>query len=188
MDEQQTDSRSDREARVKKTVLILATISIFVLLFNFAEATEKIEIDTKIKKIASYLNMPGGPGADGEIMFNLLLEAILEAAPKTGFPPEFFESIEKAKGISDSTSFLNPDCFVYLHKAYRLVNSGNDFQMPGCISEVQDAVNYVKIELAAARENLKTDNPDGCVKKLLIVTIMIVTPMHARLIPELDPL
>jgi len=165
---------------MRKTVIILTVISIFVLISNFVEATDKAEVDAKIKKVASYLDKPEGPGADGKIMFTLLLEAILQAAPETGFPPEFTENMEKAKNISDSKSLIHPDGVVYLHKAYRLVNSGNDFQMPSSISEIQDVVNYVKMELATARKNLKVGKTDSCVKKLLEIAVMIVTPLHQK--------
>jgi hypothetical protein len=165
---------------MRKTVFILTIILIFVLISNFVKAADKAEIDEKIKKVASYLDKPEGPGSDGKIMFTLLLEAILEATPETGFPPLFAESMEKAKDISDSTSLFNPDGAVYLHKAYRLVNSGNDFQMPSSISEIQDAVNYAKMGLAEARKNLKIGKTGLCVKKLLEIAVMIVTPMHKK--------
>ncbi|NIO48214.1 MAG: hypothetical protein GTN73_02065 [Candidatus Aminicenantes bacterium] len=163
---------------MRKTVIILAVISIFVFISNCVESTDKAEVDAKIKEVASYLDKPGGPGSDGKIMFTLLLEAILQVAPETGFPPEFIENIEKAKDVSDSTSLFYPDGVVYLNKAYRLVNSGNDFQMPSSISEIQDAVNYVKMELATARKNLKVGKTDSCVKGLLEIALMIVIPIH----------
>ena len=163
---------------MRKTVFILALICIFVLMSGFVEATDQTDVDTKIKQVASYLDKPGGPGSDGKIMFALLLEAILQAAPDTGFLPEFVENMKKAKEIADSTSLFNPDGVVYLHKAYRLINSGNNFQMPGSISEIEDAVNYIRMELATARKNLKVGQMDACVKILLNVAVMIVTPMH----------
>jgi hypothetical protein len=163
---------------MKKTAFIIVLTCVFVLMSGFGEATDQTDLDARIKKIASYLDRPEGPGEDGKLMVTLLLEAILEAAPDTGFPPEFAENMEKAKGISDSTSVLNPEGIVYLHKAYRLVNSGNDFEMPGSIKEIQDAVNYIRIELASARKSLKVGKMDACVKILLEVTLMIVTPVY----------
>lgn len=165
---------------MRKTVIILTVISIFVLISNCVEATDKAEVDAKIKEVASYLDKPGGPGSDGKIMFTLLLEAILQVAPETGFPPEFTENIEKAKDFSDSTSLFYPDGAVYLHKAYRLVNSGNDFQMPSSFFDIQDAVNYVKMELATARKNLKVGKTDSCVKGLLEIALIIVIPLHQK--------
>ena len=73
---------------------------------------------------------------------------------------------------------MRSDGAVYLHKAYRLINDGKDFLMPSSISEIQDAVNYAKMELASARKDLKVGKTDSCVKRLLEIAVMIVTPMH----------
>lgn len=163
---------------MKKTIVTLTISSILLFTSVFADVTDKDEVAAKIKKISSYLDKPGGPGSDGVLMFTLLLEAILETAPETSFPPEFTENMQKAKDISDSESFLSPDGVVFLHKARRLINDGEDFQMPESISEIQDAVNYAQIELGWARKYIKTGKPDECVRKLLDVAVMIVTPMH----------
>jgi hypothetical protein len=163
---------------MRKTVFIFALVFFFVLLSVFAEAMDQADVQAKIKQIASYLEKPGGPGADGKIMFTLLLEAILQVAPDTGFPPEFVANMEKAKAISDSTSLFDPDGVVYLHKAYRLVNSGRDFEMPGSISEIEDAVNYIRMGLATAGKNLRVGKTDKCAKGLLEAAVMIVTPKY----------
>ena len=166
---------------MRKAVFILALLFCFVFICGLAEATEKADVGAKIKQIASYLEKPGGPGSDGKIMFTLLLEAILQVAPETGFPPEFVENMEKAKEISDTKSLFDPDGVVYLHKAYRLANSGNDFQIPSSIKEIQDAVNYIRMELATAEKNLRVGKADDCARKLLGAAVMIVTPMHRKL-------
>jgi hypothetical protein len=163
---------------MRKTAFILTLIFGFVLMSSLIEGVDQTDVDTKIKQAASYLEKPGGPAEDRKIMVTLLLEAILQAAPDTGFPPEFVENMKKAKEISDSTSVLNPDGIVYLHNAFRLINSGNDFEMPGSIKEIQDAVNYIRMELASARKNLKAGKMDACVKILLEAALMIVTPMY----------
>jgi len=163
---------------MRKTVFILTLISIFVFMSGFAEALDKADVEAKIKQIASYLDRPGGPGSDGKIMFTLLLEAILQVAPQTGFPPEFVENMEKAKGISDSKSLFDPDGVVYLHKAYRLANASQDFQMPGSIKQIEDAVNFIRMDLATAEKNLRVGKPDDCVRKLLEAAVIIVTPMY----------
>jgi hypothetical protein len=85
--------------------------------------------------------------------------------------------MNKAKEISDSTSVLDAEVIVHLHKAYRLINSGNDFEFPSSIKEIQDAVDHIKGELATAREKLKSGQTDACVKTLLEVVLMIVTPV-----------
>jgi len=166
---------------MRKTIFIFAILSFFIFMSVLAEASDLSEVDAKIEKVASYLDKPDGPGSDGKIMFTLLLEAILEAAPDTSFPPEFTDNMEKAKDISDTTSFFNPDGAVYLNKAYRLINNGKDHQMPSSVSKIQDAVNYAKVELASARKDLKVGKIDSCVKRLLDIAVMIVTPMHREL-------
>ncbi|MFC2165250.1 hypothetical protein ACFLT2_09670 [Acidobacteriota bacterium] len=163
---------------MRKTVFILAILSIFIFMSVLSGATDKDEVAAKIKKIASYLDKPEVSGSDGVIMFTLLLEAILEAAPDTSFPPEFTENMEKANDIADTTSLFNPDGIAYLSKAYRLINNGKDHQMPDSISEIQDAVDYAKMELTSARKDLKAGKIDSCVKRLLDIAVMIVTPMH----------
>ncbi len=163
---------------MRKTIFILAILSIFIIISILVKATEKADVDAKIEKIASYLDQPGGPGSDGKIMFAMLLEAILETAPGTDFPPEFSKYIEKAKDISESTSLFNPEGTDFLHKAYRLINDGKDYQMPDSISKIQDAVNYAKMELASARKDLKVGKADSCAKRLFGIAVMIVTPMH----------
>lgn len=162
---------------MRKTISILSLIFILVFASGSVEATYRADLDAKIKKIASYLDRPGGPGEGGKLMVTLLLEAILEAAPETKFPPAFVENMNKAKEISDSTSVLDPDGIVFLHKAYRLINSGSDFEFPSSIKEIQDAVNHIKGELTAAREKLKSGQTDACAKILLEAVLMIVTPV-----------
>jgi hypothetical protein len=171
----------NQEVGMKKTLLILAVLTIFVLMSDLAEAVEKDSVAAKIKKIASYLDKPKGPGSEGVAMFNLLLEAILEAAPDTNFPPEFTENMKKAKEISDTESFLSPDGVVYLRKARRLINDGEEFKIPSSISEIQDAVNYAQIELGWARKYIDLGKNEDCIRKLLDVAVMIVTPMHKEL-------
>lgn len=162
---------------MKKSLSFLSLIFFVVLTSGLAGAADQTDLDAKIKQAASYLDRPGGPGEDGLLMVTLLLEAILEAAPDTGFPPEFAENMKKAKEISDSTSALNPDGIAYLHKAYRLINPGSDFEFPSTIKKIQDAVDHIKGELATAREKLKSGQTDACVKVLLEAVLMTVTPV-----------
>jgi hypothetical protein len=168
----------DQEVTMKKTAVILVLVLGFAVMFSFGEAAGQTAIDAKIKQVISYLDKPEGPGEDGIAMVNLLLGVILEAAPETGFPPGFAGNMKKVKEISDSTSVLNPDSIAHLHEAYRLVNSGTDFEFPSGIKEIQDVVNHIKGELATAREKLKAGQTDACVKTLLEVALMIVTPVQ----------
>jgi hypothetical protein len=168
---------SDQEVTVKKTAFIIGLIFGFALMSSLGATNDQTDLDAKIQQVVSYLDKPGGPGEDGKTAVTLLLEAILEAASETGFPPAFIENMNKAKEISDSTSVLDAEVIVHLHKAYRLINSGNDFEFPSSIKEIQDAVDHIKGELATAREKLKSGQTDACVKTLLEVVLMIVTPV-----------
>ena len=163
---------------MKKTAFMLGLIFFFVFMPNLGAAADQTSIDAKIEQVISILDKPEGPGEDGITMVTLLIGVIAEAAPETGFPPEFAENMKKAKEISDSTSVLNQDSIAYLHKAYRPINSGSDFEFPSSIKKIQDAVNHIKGELATAREKLKSGQIDACVKILLEVTLMIVTPIQ----------
>ncbi|MBM3293398.1 MAG: hypothetical protein FJY82_02615 [Candidatus Aminicenantes bacterium] len=109
---------------MRKTLFILSVLSTFILMASFVEAMDKSEVDSKIKKIESYLEKPGGPGSNGKIMFSLLLESILQAAPETG-----------------------------------------------CRQLFQNGPGYSK-------EEPKVDKIDACVKNLLDLAVMIVTPMR----------
>ena len=163
---------------MRKALFILAILTIFFSMSLVAETVDKDSVAAKIKKIASYLDKPDGPGSDGVLMFTMLLEAILETAPGADFPPEFTENMKKAKEIAENESFLNPDGVVYLHKARRLINNGQDFTMPSSVSEIKDAVNYAQIELGWARKYIDLGKNEDCIRKLLDVAVMIVTPMH----------
>jgi hypothetical protein len=90
---------------------------------------------------------------------------------------EFGENIEKAKEIFEAKSILDPEGVGHLRKAYRLIHSGKDFEMPSQISSIEDAVEYAKVRLAAARKDLKAGRFDECVQKLVEFTVMVVTPM-----------
>jgi hypothetical protein len=181
IEESKNGSQAYQEAIMRNKVFILAILTIFIFISILTAEVDKDAVAEKIKKISSYLDKPGGPGSDGVLMFTMLLEAILETAPDTNFPPEFTENMKKAKEISDSESFLSPDGVVYLRKARRLINDGEEFKMPSSISEIQDAVNYAQIELGWARKYIKIGKNEDCIRKLLDISVMIVTPMHKEL-------
>lgn len=163
---------------MRKTLFILTILTIFISMSLMAETVDKDSVAAKIKEIASYLDKPGGPGSDGILMFHMLLDAIIEITPDTRFDPEFMENMKKAREIAENESFLDPDGVVYLHKARRMINKGEDFTMPSSISEIKDAVNYARIELGWARKYIDLGNKEGCIRKLLDVAVMIVTPMQ----------
>jgi hypothetical protein len=53
--------------------------------------------------------------------------------------------------------------------------------MPSRISSIADAVDYAKVQLAAASKDLDADRTDECARKLVEIAVMVVTPMEAPL-------
>jgi hypothetical protein len=109
--------------------------------------------------------------------FKLLVDAVIIAAPETGFPAEFKENMSKAKKLFNSRSVLNPEGFSLLNDSYRMINSGKDFQMPGDLSNTNDVLTYASQRAEMAREHLKQGQTRECVKILLEIAIMYITPV-----------
>ncbi len=109
--------------------------------------------------------------------FKLLVDAVIIAAPETGFPAEFKENMSKAKKLYNSSSVLNPDVFVLLNDSYRMINAGEDFQMPADLSNPDDTLRYASQRAEMAREHLKQGQTRECVKILLEIVIIYVTPV-----------
>jgi hypothetical protein len=109
--------------------------------------------------------------------FKLLVDAVIIAAPATGFQAEFKENMSKAKKLFNSSSVLNLEGFALLNDSYRMINSGKDFQMPGDLSNPDDVLKYASQRAEKAREHLKQGQTRECVKILLEIVIMYVTPV-----------
>jgi hypothetical protein len=163
---------------MQKRAFSLAAAFVCLFLAGQIEGADKAEIDAKIAKAVSYLGEPGDPDSDAKMTFKSIMEAISLAAPETKFPSEFGKSIEKAKDIFKSSSIFSPEGQVYLRKSYRLINSGKAFEMPESISSISHAVDHANAKLDAARKDLEADKTDECVRKLVEIAVMIVTPMH----------
>lgn len=109
--------------------------------------------------------------------FKLLVDAVIIAAPETGFPAEFKKNMSKAKKLYNSSSVLNPEVFALLNDSYRMINSGKDFQMPGDLSNPDDTLKYASQRAEMAREHLKQGQTRECVKILLEIVTIYVTPV-----------
>lgn len=107
----------------------------------------------------------------------MLIDAVIIAAPETGFPAEFKKNMSKAKKLFNSSSVLNPEGFALLNDSYRMINSGKDFQMPADLSNSDDTLKYASLRAEMAREHLKQGQTRECVKILLEIVIMYVTPV-----------
>ena len=163
---------------MRNRLFIFMVITLVVFLCNPTVAvTDTEKIDAKIKRAADYCLDPK-PGEDCKAGFKLLVEAIEMAAPDTEFPAEFGEKMSEAKKLFDSTSVFNEEGIALLNESYLLVNSGKEFQMPDSISSIQDAVEYAHKQIDTARKNLKQGKTDECVRIIMEISIMIVTPMR----------
>lgn len=111
--------------------------------------------------------------------FKLLVDAVIIAAPETGFPAEFKENMSKAKKLFNSSSVLNPEVFVLLNDSYRMINSGEDFQMPADLSNSDEPLKYAIQRAEMARGHLEQGQTRECVKILLEIVIIYVTPVEA---------
>lgn len=109
--------------------------------------------------------------------FKLLVDAVIIAVPETGFPAEFKENMSKAKKLFNSSSVLNPQGFALLNDSYRMINSGKDFQMPADLSNSDDVLKFASQRAEMARKHLKQGQTRECVKILLEIVILYVTPV-----------
>jgi len=163
---------------MKNRLFIFMVITLIVFSTGRTEAiTDTEKIDAKIKKAADYCLDPES-GKDCNEGFKFLVDAIIMAAPGTEFPAEFGEKMSEAKNLFDSTSIFHEKGIALLNECFNLINSGKEFQMPDSISSIEDAVEYARIKIDAARKYLKQGETSECVKILLEVAVMIVTPME----------
>ncbi len=161
---------------MKKLLLIFMVMTLFLLLATRIEAiVDKEKIDAKIR-LAADLFDPQTPEKDPRKGFKLLVEAIAMASPDTKFPAEFEEKTVEAKKLFDSTSIFNPEAITLLNESYLLAHSGKEFQFPTSILSIEDALEYAKTQIDVARKNLERGEIDECVKILMEIALMVVTP------------
>jgi hypothetical protein len=161
-----------------KRVLSLAVAVACTLLAVQMVGADWAEVDEKMKEAESLLGKRSEEGTEVERAFKLMMEAIALASPGTTYTSEFGQNVDKAKTLFEAKSIVNPDGVAHLRKAYRQIHEGRNFEMPSQISSVEDAVQYGMEQLAAARKDLKAGKTDECVRRLVEITVMVVTPMH----------
>jgi hypothetical protein len=154
--------------------MVIALIAFLSVCTKVAADTEKI--DAKIKRAIDSWRDPKSFDSC-QTGFTLLVDAIVMAAPETEFPAELGEKISKAKKLFNSSSVFNEKGIALLNESYILVTSGKEFQMPDSITSIKRAEEYALEQLDAAREYLKQGKVDECVKILLEIAVMIVTPV-----------
>jgi hypothetical protein len=163
------------EFEMRKVALALVTCVILNVSSVQATKADKAAIDEQIDKVLAALDSRDAPDS-GKVMVLSLMNAIALATPGTSFGEELSDPVAKAKKTFESTSIFNVDGIDHLHMSYRLTHSGKDFRMPDSIVEISDAVDYGRKRLVAAREDLRSDETDACVQKLIEITVMILTP------------
>ena len=165
---------------MKDKACVLATIVLLAFSLGWAGIKDAEKIDAKIKLAGDLLlaKQPSDKACkDG---FLSLLEAITLAAPKAALPAAFGEKMTKAKSSFEKTSIFNPEGFALLNECFALANSGQKFTMPAEIKNSDAAVEYGLRQLQAARAQNQQGKADECVKILIELAVMIVTPMTAN--------
>jgi hypothetical protein len=171
---------------MKKKVFIFAVmvgvVTLFCLTAVYAENKLAGDVDAKIQVFSDSL-LAGNPPPREECKkaFNALIEAMVLTLPQAGCPAEFNNNITKAGELFKKNGIFVPDGAQALREAYRIVNDGKDFQIPGDLKEINDAVEYCKKWVNMSRENLKQGKMRDAVKDMLNAAIMVVTPMEKKL-------
>jgi hypothetical protein len=108
----------------------------------------------------------------------LCLDAIVLIAPNTSFPQEFEKTVSIARKLFDSTSVLNEDAYVLLMDSYKMIHDGKEFQLPEEIDNARGAIEYGVEQAQLAREYLGEEDLENCVRVLLDIVILHVTPVR----------
>jgi hypothetical protein len=161
----------------KKIFIFLLLFSVMLSMSWTGVRVDVEKINAKIDAAMSHFFGPATPGADSKKGFIYLIDAIEMAAPHTGFGEEFTGKIKEANALFKSTSIFNEDGVAFLHGGYMAINSGKDFEMPGEISSIEDARAYARKQVVSAKKYLEKSDFDKCVKLLMEVAVMVVTPM-----------
>jgi hypothetical protein len=141
-------------------------------------ARETAKIDAEIGKAAAYFLNPK-LGEDCRTGLALFVQAMIMAAPRTSYPGQFGAKLNEAKRILEGGSYLDARGIALLKEAYLLTNAGQAYQFPQSISSMEEALEYLRVNVDRAREELKLGKIDACVRTILEVTLMIVTPREA---------
>lgn len=162
---------------VRNKIFIFQLLFIFVLTMSGGGVRmDVVEIETKIDAAMSHFFGPATPGADAQMGFIYLIDAIEIAAPHTGFGEEFSGKIKKANSLFKSTSIFNDEGVSLLKEGFSSINSGVAFEMPEEISSIDDARDYARKQVVSAKNYLTKSDYDKCVRLLMEVAVMVVTP------------
>ncbi len=162
---------------MRKTMIFMTVV---FLLFGSCQdkaATNAGDVDAKIQSAKDYLLSQEGPGKDAKKGFKLLVEAIEMASSEAEYPASLGKKISEARRLFETNSIFDQKGVALLKESYLMVNDGVEFQMPETISNIQQAVEYARQLIGSSQELLKQGKNDECVRDLLEVTLMVVTPM-----------
>jgi hypothetical protein len=164
---------------MKNEIFALLGIGLAAFLSVCGEpVVENAKIDAEIQKAAAYFLNPK-PGEDRRTGLALFVQAMIMAAPRTSYPGEFGAKLHEAKRNFDRGSYLDARGIALLKEAYLLTNAGRAYQFPQSVTSMEEALEYLRVNVDRAREELKLGKIDACVKTVLEITLLIVTPREA---------
>ncbi len=164
---------------MKNKVFVAALIMLLALSLGGAGIKDSEKIDAKIKLAGELLLAKQPSDKDCKDGFLSLVEAIALTAPNTSLPAAFGEKMTKAKSLFEKTSIFNPEGIVLLDECFVLAHSGKKFTMPAEVRKIDEAVEYARRQLQAARAQNQLGKADECARSLIETAIMIVTPVTA---------
>ncbi|RPI73248.1 MAG: hypothetical protein EHM45_21025 [Desulfobacteraceae bacterium] len=162
--------------------VMVGVVTLFCVTAVYAENKLAGDVDAKIQVFSdSFLTGNPPPQEECKKAFNALIEAMVLTLPQAGCPAEFNDNIAKANDLFKKNGIFDHQGAQSLHEAYRIINDGNYFQIPGDLKEMNDVMGYLKKWVSMSRENLKQGKMRDAVKDMLKVAIMVVTPMERKL-------
>lgn len=169
---------------MKKILIISAVITAAFALYMSGMFGKKITVVDVEHKITQASNHMLGEFRNAESYkkelekgFHALLDAMVMALPKAKLDDKIDGRIIAAGKRMKEKGIMDPQSAQMLREAFRDMNRGEEFAMPGSIKNVNDAVAYGKELLVNARDYMKTGKPGKAVKTLLEFANVVLTPV-----------
>jgi len=160
--------------------LPMTAVMLVLALATGLAGLDKSKIRAEIQKAAGHFLDPKAGASDCRTAFMLLIGAIEQAAPESGFPAAFGAQISEARRIFESTSILNPNGIKLLNEAYTAINDGQPFLFPKELAGPDLILARFEKMSAGVQTSLEAGQTGAAVKSLLEILIMIVTPIEAQ--------
>jgi hypothetical protein len=158
------------------------TLTTALLALSFAPGLtglDKAKVKAEIQKAVGHFMDPNLRSSDCQTAFLLLVGAVEQAAPESGFPASFGATITKARQVFESTSIMNRDGVNLLNEAYAAINDGLAFRFPEQLTGPDAILAYSEKLSAGAQKSLEAGQTGAAVKSVLEILLMIVTPVQA---------